>query len=302
MIYIDDSIMQKGCITSAGSKILSNFTAPFDATVVTRLNQKCESVKLAEFGMEDPGDLPGTPLLCNDVFGHVRCRAVQQGLCYIRPTYGTVSRFGLIPTASSMDQIGIVCKNPVEGFALLGTIAGHDANDGAMFPEKSYVYKAAEKNIKTEKLENCNVKHAELCEQVMQILSLAEISNNISRYDGIKFGYRASNYKNLDELYKKTRTEAFGPEAKLAAIMGCLILSEDYYTAYYEKAMKIRRLIKESLDFEKYDVIELPCGHHLAELAGLPSLALSHNGSCIQIASDVKQENLLIKAWEAMQS
>ena len=246
MIYIDDSIMQKGSAATAGSKMLENFIAPFDATVITRLAEKpekTERVKLAEFGMGDPGELPGSPMLCNDVFGHVRRRAAEQNLCCIRPTYGTVSRFGLIPTASSMDQIGIVCKNPDEGFSLLSIIAGHDEKDGAMFPDNHYNY--IKPKEKPRIADNAfRLPCSDVYSQVLQILAYAEISNNISRYDGIKFGYRASNYKNLDGLYTKTRTEALGLEAKLAAVMGCLILSQDYYAKYYEKAMKIRRLIK----------------------------------------------------------
>ena len=302
MIYIEDSIMQKGKAATAGSKILKNFTAPFDATVFTRLAEKCESVKLAEFGLGDPGELPGSPLLCNDVFGYVRLRAVEQDLCYIRPSYGTVSRYGLIPTASSMDQIGVVCKNPIQGFSLLAKIAGHDEKDGVMFPEKSYSYKAEKKDIKIENITDCAVHHADICTQVMNILAYAEISNNISRYDGIKFGYRTSNYKGLDDLYTKTRTEAFGLETKLAAIMGCLILSQEYYAEYYEKAMKIRRLIKESLLFETYNVLIIPPDSPLAVLTGLPSLTFQHKGSGIQLMADVKKESMLLSAWEAMQS
>ena len=90
MVYIDDSIMQKACVASAGSRILDNFRSPFDATILSRLGEKTERVKLAEFGLSDPGTLPGSPLLCSDIFGHVRQRAAEQGLCCIRPTYGTV--------------------------------------------------------------------------------------------------------------------------------------------------------------------------------------------------------------------
>jgi aspartyl-tRNA(Asn)/glutamyl-tRNA(Gln) amidotransferase subunit A len=297
MIYIDDSIMRKGCPATAGSKSLQNFIAPFDATVVARLNEKTESVKLPEFGLGECGELRGPPMLCNDVFGNVRCRAVKQGLCCIRPTYGTVSRFGLIPTAASMDQIGIVCENPQEGFSLLSVIAGHDENDGAMFPEKKYSYRSEEREIKRGLPPSESF--FDLSRQILKILAYAEISGNISRYDGIKFGYLASNYKNLEDLYTKTRTEAFGPETKLAAVMGCLILSQDYYLKYYDKAMKIRRLIKESLRFDQYDVISIPLDDPLAALAGLPSLSFSHKGGAVQLVADVKKENLLLTAWEA---
>ena len=310
MVYVDDSIMQKGSIASAGSKMLENFTAPFDATVITRLKEKNASLKierfklaefgLAEFSQADPGELPGTPMLCNDVFSHVRRKAAQQGLCYIRPTYGTVSRYGLIPTASSMDQIGLVCKDPHEGFSLLSAISGHDENDGAMFPEKKYSYAKTDKKLNIAG-QSLKLPYSDVYNQILQILTFAEISGNLSRYDGIKFGYRASNYKNLEELYTKTRTEAFSLEAKLAIVMGCLILSQDCYAKYYEKAMKIRRLIKESLPFTQYDVITIPADCPLAVLAGLPSLTFSHNGNCVQLVAGVKNESYLLAAWESFQ-
>ena len=298
MVYLDDSIMQKGFPATAGSKALLNFIAPFDATVVTRLQDKTERVKLAEFGLGDPGELP-SPMLCNDIFGHVRSQAVQQGLCYIRPSYGTVSRYGLIPAAASMDQIGIVCNDPVEGFSLLSAIAGHDEKDGAMFDETHYSF--GKTNVKPLIAEwDESFPCSGVYRQVLDILAYAEISCNISRYDGIKFGYRSGNYKNLDELYIKSRTEAFGPGAKLAAVMGCLILSRDYYEAYYEKAMKIRRLIKESLRFDEYDVILLSVDNPLAILAGLPSLSFTRGGKGVQLAANVKHESALINAWEAL--
>ena len=216
-----------------------------------------------------------------------------------------------------MDQIGIVCQDPKEGFSLLERIAGFDENDGAMFPDKSYLYKADSKEIRWALPDNpdktaesfigkaglkavCFTEtYAEVYDQVLQILAYAEISNNISRYDGIKFGYRASGYRNLDGLYSKTRTEGFGPEAKLAAVMGCIALSKDYYEMYYDKAMRIRRLIKESLRFDTYDVIAASVQSPLAVLAGLPSLAFPHEGKGIQLIADVKKENVLLRAWEA---
>ena len=315
MIYIDDSIMQKGSLATAGSKMLENFTAPFDATVITRLKENAENIKtdsfkiervrmteygLTNFGLADPGELPGSPMLCNDVFGHVRRRAAGQGLCYIRPTYGTVSRYGLIPTASSMDQIGIICKEPPEGFPLLAAISGYDEKDGAMFPEKNYSYAKTDKKTSIAD-ESLQLPYSDVYSQILQILAFAEISGNLNRYDGIKFGYRAQGYKSLDTLYTKTRTEAFGLEAKLAIVMGCLLLSQDYYVKYYEKAMKIRRLIKESLPFTQYDVITIPDDCPLAELAGLPSLTFSHNGKGIQLVADVKKESYLLAAWESFQ-
>ena len=301
MIYIDDSIMQKGFPATAGSKILENFIAPFDATVLTRLNEKKVPVKLFEFGLGDPGELPGEPLLCNDVFGFVRKRAAEQSLCVIRPTYGTVSRFGLIPAAPSMDQVCIVCKDPSAGFSLLEAISGSDENDGAMFPDKNYSYKSVKRELKY-RVPGAGEMYSGLHNQILQILAYAEISCNLSRYDGVKFGRRAARYKNLEELYLNTRNEYFGNEAKLAAVMGCMLLSRDYYTPYYEKAMKLRRLVKESLLFDSYDILELPAESPLAVLAGLPSLSFVKNGKAVQLIADVKKESLLLTAWEASRS
>ncbi|MCL2513375.1 MAG: amidase family protein [Oscillospiraceae bacterium] len=299
MVILEDSIMQKGRISTAGSKILESFAAPFDAEVVARLAENNIQISgraaMSEFGLGEIEELPGQPLLCNDVFGNYRRKAAEKGLCCIRPTYGTVSRYGLIPVVSSMDQIGIICKEPSEGFKILSAIAGNDEKDGAMFPEKKYVYEKTGKNLK---ISDKAVKpdYADVYEQVMYILCCAELSGNISRYDGIKFGYRTADFKGLDDLYVKTRTGAFGIEAKLAAVMGGMVLSQDYYVPYYEKAMKVRRLIKESLPFGECDVIIQPVGSPLASLAGLPSLTFND----MQLIADVKNENALYAAWEVM--
>ena len=148
-----------------------------------------------------------------------------------------------------------------------------------------------------------DLEYFDLYSQVMYILSSAEISNNLSRYDGIKFGYRASGYTDIDDLYTKTRSEGFGLDAKLTAIMGAVVLSKDHYGPYYEKAMKIRRLIKESINFDTYKVIVLPCRisddpyENLASihllLAGLLSVSFSYKGHGIQLVAGVKKENLL---------
>ena len=299
MVYLGDSIMQKGVPATAGSKMLENFIAPFDATVVTRLQENgvplSGRVALPEFGWGSPGPLPDDAvILCNDVFGGARAQAAAQGLCYIRPTYGTVSRYGLIQTVSSMDQIGAVCKDPAEGLGILAAIAGNDEKDGAMFPERRYTYAKPDALPGITKEEPA---YADLYRQVFFILACAELCGNISRYDGIKYGYRALEYKGLDELYTKTRTEAFTLEIKGAAVMGCMFLSQDYYSKYYEKAMKIRRLIKESLRFDEYDVLRLPADSPLPQLAGLPSLTFGD----AQLVANVKNEGALLAAWEAAQ-
>ena len=346
-VALEDSIMRKGFPVTAGSKMLENFIAPFDAAVVTRLLEGGAALagktEMDEFGIADiseytPGKISGAVraiaegkaacALCNDVFGTYRRESAENGLCYIHPTYGTVSRFGLIPLVSSMDQIGVMCKDAVEGFKLLARIAGNDPRDGAMFPEKSYGYGKPEKkltvavpgNFDSPALQDfaanfnkttINLEHFGVYKQVMYILGCAEISNNISRYDGIKFGYRAEGYKGLEDLYTKTRTEAFGLQTKLAAIMGAMVLSHNQYAPYYEKAMKIRRLIKEAFKFDEYDIIALPVTlgddpwenlslHALAPLAGLPSVSFSYKGTGIQLLANVKNEGALLAAWEAV--
>ncbi len=295
MIYLDDSIMLKGKPATAGSKILSGFLAPFDSAVAERLcGAEIESLALGEFGLEAPGELPEGSLLCNDIFGHVRIAADNQGLSYIRPTYGTVSRYGLIPAACSMDQIGVACRDAREGFELLAKIAGHDERDGAMFPEKSYSYAPPEKTVRVIEYDKIANAYTALGEQVLRVLACAEISNNISRYDGIKFGYRAAGFKGLNDLYLKTRTEGFGTEAKLAAIMGSMLLSQEYYKKYYDKAMRLRRIILDAFDFKDYDVVALPVNSPIAVLCGYPSLTFSG----VQLMAAAKNESVLLGALE----
>ena len=350
---LEDVIMQKGKPVTAGSKILENFISPIDATVVSRLLEN--NIDIAgraapdEFGIIKLSGQGGEHLpaavkavsdklagfaLCNDIFGTYRRRAAENGLCYIHPTYGTVSRFGLVPAVSSMDQIGIVCDNIPDGFRILSLIAGKDEGDGAMFPEKRFDYTKTGKKIRlglpfsiidradeatrksimsfaekfeTEKFEP---EYFDICNRVMYILSCAEISCNIARYDGVKFGFRASGPADINDLYVRTRSEGFTRETKLTCIMGAMVLSRDKYVPFYEKAMKLRRLIKGSLRFDEYDLIVLPCAtgkdpyenlslYSIANLAGLPSVSFSHKGGSIQLIAGVKNENLLLSAWEA---
>jgi Asp-tRNA(Asn)/Glu-tRNA(Gln) amidotransferase A subunit family amidase len=275
MVYIDDNIFQKG--QPVGLKILEGFKAPFDAEVITRINEPTERITLSEFGLTAPGGLP-SPLLCNDVFGHIRRQADTQGGCCLRPSYGTFSGHGLIQTAASMDQIGIFAKTPSEAFALFEKIAEPCKNGTLPSP------------IRRGKVD---LPYADAYDAVLHILAYAEISANLSRYDGIKFGFRAGGYKGLQELYTKTRGEGFSLQTKFAAIFGCMMLSQDYYTRYYEKALKTRRLIKDSLKFDGYDVLEVSVDCHLAVLCGLPSLTV--NG--VQLIAE--NEAVLQKAVEA---
>lgn len=266
--------------------------------------------------------------LCNDYTGAVGREAAERGLYYFRPTYGTVSRYGLIPAVQSMDQIGVVCKSPDEGIRVLSIIEGYDPKDGAMLtaasPQQSAdadegsgsmtrpppappnmgnvrlgipvsVLKQHEKKIKAEdfaggfEIVEFELKYSDIYDQVMQILCSAELSGNISRYDGVKFGYRAKGFTGINELYTKSRTEALGPDARLAAVLGAMVLSKENYDRLYDKAMRIRRLIKESLEFDRYDVILTPSPCPLPMLCGLPALTMPYRGAGITLVADVGQ-------------
>jgi aspartyl-tRNA(Asn)/glutamyl-tRNA(Gln) amidotransferase subunit A len=353
-VALEDSIMKKNALATAGSKMLGDFVSPINATVVERLENAGKNIsgktQMKEFGissMEDRNDdFSGSfkavtignasSCLCNDLFGTYRQEAAENGLVYIQPTYGTVSRYGLIPLATSMDQIGVLCKDLKEGFSLLSIIAGNDPKDGAMFLDTRYAYESTKKDIRlctpSEIITRTDAKtqdairdfvskfttvdypldYFDVYKQTMYVLSCAEISHNINRYDGIKFGYRSPNAHNLESLYTNTRTEAFGLETKLTSIMGAMILSSEHYSLYYEKAMKIRSLIKNAMQFEKYDVIVLPASignnpyenlslYALTALAGLPSISFSYKGCGIQLVSGTKNEEALIAAWEMSQ-
>jgi aspartyl-tRNA(Asn)/glutamyl-tRNA(Gln) amidotransferase subunit A len=325
-VALQDVIMRKGVPITSVSKILNGFKPLITATVAEKLlennYQIVETTKVDDFGIiffsenESLGALDAVEsgaaefALCNDIFGSYRANAPKKNCAYIHPTYGTVSRYGLIPVASSMDQIGVLCKDLRRGFELLSKISGNDSKDGAMLPEREKI-SCAQKKIRVgvcekfsndaiisfanqfEKI-NIELKYSNVYAQVLQILASAEFSANISRYDGIKFGNRAADFRGIDELYKKTRTEGFGLGAKAAAILGGFVLSQNNYELYYEKAMKIRRLIKESLLFDEYDVIALPCEINLAVLAGLPAVSFSHEGNGIQLVANVCCEHDLI--------
>lgn len=328
---LDNSIMVKGKIAASGSRILSNFHAPFSATAYSKL----KNAGMEYYGYTRPDEFGVAPLFCdkpgeiaeavrcvadgrcdvalgNDVFGKLRRQAPENGLFYIHPTYGTVSRFGLIPAISSMDQIGLVCRSLDDGFAALSIIAGHDKNDATTYPQADYSYSPQPGNLRIAvpdnvmqladeksrqailaftgvfESESFELKYFNALHQVQYILGCAEICNNTNRYDGIKFGYRTSEFSGLNELYSKTRAEGFGPDMKLASIMGCMVLSREHYDSLYLKAMKIRRLVKQQCDelFSRYDAIALPTSiedrdeyeqsalYALATLAGLPSVSI----------------------------
>ena len=332
---LEDSIMHRGRPVTAGSKMLENFVSPLDATVVTRLEAAGFTIlgktKMDEFGVaglfSETTGVSGAVsaiaggvaalALCNDYTGAVSALAAAHGLFYIRPTYGTVSRFGLIPAVPSMDQIGILCKTPEEGFRALAVIAGFDPKDGAMFgaaePRNAecgmrnaeYAFRLGLFGMRdTEFLDefrdrgfdagDIGLEYFDFYGPVMQILCCAELSACLSRYDGVKFGYRAENFSGLSELYIKSRTEAFGQDVKLAAVMGAMVLSQDNYMRYYDKAMRVRRLIKQSLYFDEYDAIITPAPCALPQLAGLPAVTMPYRGNVITLITNTMREDTLL--------
>jgi aspartyl-tRNA(Asn)/glutamyl-tRNA(Gln) amidotransferase subunit A len=349
---LEDSIMHKGRPASAGSKMLENFISPLDATVVTSLEAAgiiiVGKTKMDEFGIAGlfADELPETSgavaavaggaaafALCNDYTGAVGQQAAKSGLFYIHPTYGSVSRYGLVPAAASMDQIGIVCRNPADGFRLLRIIAGNDPKDGVMAASpvnaecgtqnaelivgipantagKAHDRSGLKAAFGSARIFEFELKYFEAYAHVMRILCCAEISGNISRYDGIKYGHRSNSFADLRELYTKSRTEGFGRDAKLAAVTGAMVLSEENYHRYYDKAMRVRRLIRDSLEFDKYDVILFSSTeaapewrlelHALPRLCGLPSITAPFGAGWISLVADANREDMLISALEAM--
>lgn len=326
-IAIKDNICTKSEPTTCASKILSNFISPYDATVIKKLKKEgailvgrtnmdefafgssCENS--AYFPTKNPWDLNRVPggssggsaaavacdetilALGSDTGGSIREPASFCGVVGLKPSYGRVSRYGLIAFASSLDQIGPITKDVEDAALLLEVISGKDNKDSTSVSEKvlpyselikkeNKVFKIAypkecfqkgvslkikesfNKAIKT--FEKLNIKVEEISLSTLEyaiscyyIISSAEASSNLSRYDGIRYGLREK-AKTLKELYEKTRSKGFGKEAKRRIILGTYVLSAGYYEAYYLKAQKVRNLIKKEFDkiFEKYPLIIMP--------------------------------------------
>lgn len=347
---MQDSIMAAGAVCTAGSKMLYNFKAPLSATVYEKCLKKgmefvgftlpCEFGADSLFDSLDGLDPAVTALsegrcdavLCNDVFGKLRRQAPLNGLIYMQPAYGTVSRYGLIPAVSSMDQIGVLCREFKDGLAVLSAISGYDSFDGTSLPAITYDYNTGREREWTVGLpgsifgeirladnaiaSEIELKYFELLAPVFYILACAEISNNTTRYDGVKFGYRAEDAGNLEELYIKSRSEGFGRDIQLASVMGCMVLSHEHYDGLYYKSMQVRRLVKEYYAglLEKVDAIALPVkldGRGKYEQAGLYALPLlggfacvsvPYKNNCLQFVCARGKENAMFSlAWEGMQ-
>ena len=318
----------KGIKTTCSSHMLENFVSPYDATVVEKLKSEnlidLGKLNMDEFAMGgsteysyfhktyNPWNLNKVPggssggsaaavaanmvpwALGSDTGGSIRQPSSFCGVVGLKPTYGLISRYGLVAFASSLDQIGPITKDVEDSAILLNLIAGHDEKDttSADIAKKDYT-KNLKNNIKGKKIgvpkeffgEGINAEVKEKLQEAIEtykelgaeveefsldiakyslatyyIIACAEASSNLGRFDGIRYGYRTPEFSNLKELYKKSRSEGFGPEVKRRIILGTYVLSSGYYDAYYKKAQQVRTLVMNEFQkaFEKYDVILTP--------------------------------------------
>ena len=341
-LALKDNMNLVGSKTTASSKILENFVSPFNATVTEKLLNNLVPIvgkaNLDEFAMgssnensafkkvHNPWDLnkvPGgssggsaasvssceaTLALGSDTGGSIRLPASFCGIVGMKPTYGRVSRYGLIAFASSLDQIGPFARSVEDAANLLEVIAGHDPKDSTSLnmPVEHYadflkndikgkkvgiikelmgagnspeVAKAIENAIETYKKLGCEVKeislkHIKYSIGIYYILATAECSSNLARFDGVRYGYRTPDAKNLMEMYTKTRAEGFGPEVKRRIMLGTYALSAGYYDAYYKKAQQMRALVTQDFvnAFKEVDVLISPtCPNTAFELGAKAS-------------------------------
>ena len=327
-IGIKDNMCTKGVRTTCSSRMLENFVAPYDATVIEKINEQgminLGKLNMDEFAMgasteysyfkktKNPWNLNTVPggssggsaaavaaqmvpwALGSDTGGSIRQPAAFCGVVGLKPTYGLVSRYGLVAFASSLDQIGPITKDVRDAAILLNVIAGHDEKDStSQNIEKKDYTKALEKDIKGIKIgvpkeyfgEGINPEVKEKLMQAIEeykkmgaeveefsldiakyalatyyIVACPEASSKLRRFDGIRYGYRTKNFTNLKDIYKNSRSEGFGPEVKRRIILGTYVLSSGYYDAYYKKAQLVRTLVMKEFEkaFAKYDVLLTP--------------------------------------------
>ena len=314
-IAVDDTILVKDINASAGSKILEGFTPLFSAEAVTRLEDKGYKVSgkthTGEFGLDLVGEfsyysekedlLKGAAAqlvkageaeaaLGVDMNGATRRAAAISGVTFLKPTYGTVSRYGVISCAASGEQIGVYAKDSFKIKEIMEVISGHDEKDGTSLKNSAYDYsisdvsgkkvalikelfeKADEKTKeKIKKAADALKAQGAVVEEISfdvfdtantawQILMTAETCNNVSRYDGVKYGHRAKEYKNIDELYVNSRTEGFNFLTKAVILYGSDVLSKNRYKNCYDKSLRVRRVIADKFAelMTSYDAILIP--------------------------------------------
>ncbi|MDF1696582.1 MAG: Asp-tRNA(Asn)/Glu-tRNA(Gln) amidotransferase subunit GatA [Saprospiraceae bacterium] len=392
IISVKDIIVQKGKHTTAASKILDGFVSPYSATALQRLIEEDAIIigrtNCDEFGMgsanensiygptkngADPSRIPGgssggaavsvqmnTCLIAigSDTGGSVRQPAAFCGIYGLKPSYGRISRYGLIAYASSFDQIGILGHTPDDIGLILEQISGRDELDAtsshvpvenydpteqipsptvAYFPQmidhpklNPDIKSAIEEKIEQiqsggGKVVPVDFQYMDFLVPTYYVLTTAEASTNLSRFDGVRYGYRATDSNTLEDMYVNTRTEGFGNEVKRRIMLGTYVLSEGYFDAYFNKAQKVRRLIKEEMEsiLENVDFVLLPTSTSipwkigeladdpvevylsdvftvLANLTGLPSINIPAGTNTdgiplgIQIISKKYSENKLL--------
>ena len=399
-VAIKDNMCTEGLLTTCSSKILYNFVPTYTAEAVRRLEEAGAVVigktNMDEFAMgsttetsafgvtKNPWNTEHVPggssggscaavaaeecsyALGSDTGGSIRQPSSFCGVTGIKPTYGTVSRYGLIAYGSSLDQIGPIAKDVTDCAAILEAISSHDAKDSTSIQRDDYKFtEALVDDVKGMKIgipadylsegldsevKDAVLRAAKALEEkgavveefdlslvpyaipAYYVIACAEASSNLARFDGVKYGYRTKEYEGLHNMYKKSRSEGFGPEAKRRIMLGSFVLSSGYYDAYYLKALRTKALIKQAFDraFEKYDVILGPAapttapklGESLSDpikmylgdiytisvnLAGLPGISLpcgkSKNGLPIglQLIGDCFQEKNIIRAAYAFE-
>jgi len=327
-LAIKDNVAVKGVRTTAGSRILKNFVPPYDASVVERLKDAgalfMGKANLDEFAMgsstetsyrgitRNPWDLNRTPggssggsaaavaageclaALGSDTGGSIRQPAAFCGVVGMKPTYGRVSRYGLIAFASSLDQIGPITKDVTDAATLLQVISGHDRRDSTSVnrpvPDYSAMLTGELKGLTVgvprefmvaglqpevaaavgdaigllEKegaiVREVSLPHTDYAIATYYVVAAAEASSNLARYDGVKYGHRSDEADDLIQMYRSSRAEGFGSEVKRRIMIGTYVLSSGYYDAYYRKAQQVRTLIKEDFEkvFESCDVLVTP--------------------------------------------
>lgn len=324
-IAIKDNMCTEGVLTTCSSKILGNFIPQFSSEAVKRIEEAGAVVigktNMDEFAMGSttetsaygptknpwntehvPGGSSGgsaAAIAANECFcalgsdtgGSIRQPASYCGVVGMKPTYGTVSRYGLIAYGSSLDQIGPLCKDVTDCATIMEVIASHDKKDSTSVERKDtdftsalvddvagmrigiprdYFGEGLDPQVKEAVLsaaevlkskgaivEEFDLSLVEYAIPTYYTIAAAEASSNLERFDGVKYGFRAKDYDGLHSMYKKTRSEGFGPEVKRRIMLGSFVLSSGYYDAYYLKALRVKAMIKKAFDeaFAKYDVI-----------------------------------------------
>lgn len=394
-VAIKDNMCTEGMLTTCSSKILYNFKPTYSAEAVLNL-EKAGTVMIGKTNMDEfamgsttetsafgvtrnpwnPEHVPGgssggscaavaaeecTCALGSDTGGSIRQPSSFCGVTGIKPTYGTVSRYGLIAYGSSLDQIGPIAKDVTDCALLLEAIASYDRKDSTSIRRESYDFTSAlQDDVQGMRIgiprdyfgEGLNpevraaiLKAADILRErgavveefdlslvdyaipAYYVIASAEASSNLARFDGVKYGYRTEEYEGLHNMYKKSRSEGFGPEVKRRIMLGSFVLSSGYYDAYYLKALRTKALIRQAFDraFEKYDVILGPAapttapklGESLsdplqmylgdiytisANLAGIPGICLPCGKNAaglpigLQLLGDCFQENKILRA------